>query len=309
MTGRLPSLRALQAFEAAARCRSVTRAAAELDVTHSAVSHQLRLLEQDLDIKLIARGAGGLRLTSEGAALVPGLSRAFGTMAEAVHNARRTSTEGRIAMSCVPAVLSFWLMPKLKAAAELFPNVRLHISPSNDAADVRSGQADIGIYYGDGRLPDLRVTLLSKIDLFPVCSPSLMNEISLRTPSDLRRHTLLHGDEGAEWNAWALNSKAPDPANCRQYFFEDARLAIEAALFGNGVALGDTVTTRHLLRSGRLVSPFNLAVPAENAFYLVCRQDVRSASLVAAFHNWISSAARETVSTEPPLWPGLPGMR
>jgi LysR family glycine cleavage system transcriptional activator len=182
----------------------------------------------------------------------------------------------------------------LKSFADQFPKVRLRVSPSNDTTDLHSRTTDICIRYGDGNWRDLSVRLLSPLSLFPVCSPALSNDRPLRHVSDLADHVILHGDEGREWNSWLAGCDALYLNRSRHHYLSDAHLAIESAMFGNGIALGDTITTSHLLETGRLVMPLNFAIPATHSFFVICRNDVKSNPLVQAFTDWLYSIIERT---------------
>lgn len=279
----------------------MTEAARELHVTHSAVSHQIRALESTLGVKLFFRDAGRLHLTPEGAAFLPSISKAFDTIAEASARVRHPSTEGDLSISCVPGLLSFWLVPNLREFIEQFPGVRLRVAPSNDITSVHSRAFDICIRYGDGNWSGLSANLLSTLSLFPVCSPSLVNDRPLRDIPDLINHVLLHGDEGREWQSWLTACDAQYLSRCRHHFLSDAHLAVEASTFGGGIALGDTITTSHLLETGRLVMPFDMAIPAAHSFYVICRNEVKSTPLVRAFTDWLYSLIERTDNRSSPV--------
>ena len=143
MTGRLPPLNPLRAFEATARSGSVSAAARELNVTHGAVSHQIKALEESLNVSLFERGGKRLKLTSEGALLLPAVTQAFGEIAAATAQMKRPATSGELSITCVPALLSFWIVPRLNTFTEQFPGVRLKIFASNDPAQLHR------LYLGD----------------------------------------------------------------------------------------------------------------------------------------------------------------
>lgn len=294
MAPRLPPLNPLRAFEATARHLSVTKAANELYVTHSAISHQIRALETTLDVKLFHREGTRLRLSAQGSALLPSISRAFETIAEATNRLRRTTMEGDLTISCVPALLSFWLLPRIATFSAQFPGIRLRVSSSNNPADVHSTAVDLCIHYGDGSWSGVWVRELKTIDLFPVCSPALMESCDFRDVHDLSQHVILHGDGGREWSRWFAASGATNVlASARQHFLSDAHLAITAAMYGNGIALGDTVTVREPLASGRLVVPLDVTVPATDAFFLICRNEIKPTPLVQAFIDWVDADLSE----------------
>ncbi len=294
MSKRLPPLNPLRAFEAAARHLSVSRAAEELNVTHGAVSHQIKSLETTLNLSLFIRDGNRLRLSPEGAALLPPVSGAFDMIAEAMARLTRPVTEGYLVVSCVPALLSFWLIPRLDKFSEQFPGIRLKCLPSNDASLIYSPEVDVCIRYGDGNWSDCWVSLLSPLKLFPVCSPTLRGGRPPRTVSGLSDHVLLHADDGQEWHSWLAAADAIHLARGRHHYMTDAYLAIEAAVHGNGVALGDTVTASLALETGRLIMPFELQVAAANSFYVAGRNEIRSAPIARAFVDWLYAEIAET---------------
>ena len=293
MSARLPPLNPLRAFEAAARHGSVTRAAQELNVTHGAISHQIRSLEAALKVSLMERGARRVRLTPHGAALLPTLSTAFEEIAAATARMTRPTTGGDLVVSCVPALLSLWLIPRLGRFSEQFPGIRLRVLGSNDPADVFDPDIDVCIRYGQGKWNDCWVREWAEIELFPVASPTLLNSRPLRSVKDLADHVILHADSGREWQTWQTAARALELGRGPHHFMGDARLVMDAALAGNGVALGDNMTASRLLASGSLVAPFDLAVPALDHFYVACRNEVKAAPVVGVFIDWLFAARDE----------------
>jgi LysR family glycine cleavage system transcriptional activator len=297
---RLPPLNPLRAFEATARHQSVSKAASELNVTHSAVSHQIRALEESLHVRLFQRQGTRLRLSPQGAVLLPSVSAAFENIAEVTARLTRPSMEGELVVSCVPALLSFWLVPRIGSFTDQFPGVRLRLSSSNGSAEVYSPHVDLCIRYGDGSWTDRFVQQLATLQLFPVCSPALINTRPLRDIRDIAQHVILHGDTGREWNRWLAASGATDMlARARQHYLSDAHLAMEAAIHGHGVALGDTITIDQPLAAGRLIVPIDLAVPAIDAFYVVCRNEVKATPIVRAFIEWLEAGIAQARLARP----------
>lgn len=288
MSGRLPPLNPLKAFEAAARLGSVSAAARELRVTHGAVSHQLKALEESLETVLFDRSGKRLKLTSAGALLLPAVTQAFGGIAAATAQMKRPATSGTLSITCVPALLSFWIVPRLPSFTERFPDVTLRLVASNDPANLHARDVDVSILYGDGNWPDAWIRLWSNLQLFPIASPTLLNSRPLRSVRDLEDHVLLHGDgDGREWNTWLAAADAADLPRRRQHFMGDARFSTEAALHGQGIALGDTITAAKLIADGALLVPFDLGVPANDAFYIACRNEMRAAPIVRVFIDWL----------------------
>ena len=299
MSSRLPPLNPLRAFEATARRGSVSAAARELNVTHGAVSHQITALEESRGVALFERGGKRLKLTPQAALLLPVVSQAFGDIAAATALMKRPATSGELTITCVPALLSFWLIPRLNRFTEQYPDVRLTLIAANDPARLHAPEVDVCILYGDGNWADCWARLWSNLQLFPIASPTLINSRPLRSIRDLGDHTLLHGDDGREWNTWLAAADAGDLSRGQQYFMSDARLSTEAALHGQGIALGDPITAGNLIARGELIVPFDLTVPANDAFYVACRPALRAAPIVKVFIDWLFASLEADSLPEP----------
>ena len=293
MSKRLPPLNPLRAFEATARLGSLTKAASELNVTHGAISHQIRALEHSLKVRLFERVGQRLNLTPQGAELLPAVSNAFDGIAAATARMTRPTSSGSLSISCVPALLSLWLIPRLRNFTARFPDIKLRLVASNDPQDVRLPNVDICVHYGDANWSDCWFKKWSDLELFPVVSPTLINNRPIRTVRDIADHVMLHGDDGREWHTWLAAADALDLQRGQQHMFSDARLSTEAAVHGHGVALGDSVTASGLLAKGQLVTPFSLSVPAVHSFYVACRNEVRSAPVAQVFIDWLFAARDE----------------
>lgn len=302
MAKRLPPLNPLRAFEATARHGSLTKAAGELNVTHGAISHQIRALELSLKVSLFDRAGQRLKLTPQGAELLPAVSTAFDGIAAATARMERPTSSGALSIRCVAAVLSFWLIPRLSGFTAQFPDISLTLGAANDPRNIHASEVDVCILYGDGSWTDCWLKHWTDFELFPVASPTLINSRPIRTIRDLSDHVMLHGDNGREWHTWLAEADALDLARGQQYHFSDAQLAIEAAVHGHGVALGDTMTASNLLARGQLVAPFNLSVPAVDAFYVACRNDLKAMPIVRVFIDWLfSQHGDETGRAEAPV--------
>lgn len=299
MANRLPPLNPLRAFEAAARRGSISAAARELNVTHGAISHQIKSLEETLKTTLFERGGKRLKLTPQGALLLPAVSQAFDGIAAATALLDRPSTSGNLRISCVPALMALWLVPRMGSFTERYPEISLTLTSSNDADLIYSPEIDIAILYGAGGWRDCWTRLWSTFDLFPVVSPTLLNTRPLRSVRDLQDHVLLHGDDGREWRSWLAAADQLDMPHPREHFMGDARLSTEAARHGQGVALGDSITASSLIAAGELIIPFDLAVPAADAFYVAARNEVRGAPIAKVFIDWLF----DTIETERAVQP------
>ncbi|MGE0284049.1 MAG: LysR substrate-binding domain-containing protein [Rhizobiaceae bacterium] len=290
MPSRLPPLNPLRAFEATARRGSVSAAARELNVTHGAISHQIRALEQSLNVTLFERGGKWLKLTPQGALLMPVVSNAFSEIAAVKVAMTRPATSGELKLTCVPALVSLWLIPRLHEFTDQYPDVRLTLIASNDPAGIYAPEIDLCVLYGHGKWQNCWSRLWSRIELFPVVSPTLMNRRPVRSVRDLRDHVLLHSDDGAEWNTWLAAADASSLPRGRQYVLSDAHLSTEAAIHSQGVALGDSITSARMIARGELVAPFDLTVPANDAFYVACRNEVHATPIVRVFIDWLYAA-------------------
>jgi LysR family glycine cleavage system transcriptional activator len=289
---RLPPLNALRAFDAIARHLTVVKAADELSVTPSAVSHQLRTLEDTLGVQLFTRNKNYLKLTSHGEALLPSVRAAFQMIASAAARLGDAVMVGDLVAS-VPVGLSSRLLTRhIGEFLTAHPDVRFKLIASNDDKEVYSPSVDVCIRYGTGIWPDRQVRLLSPVTIFPLCSPALINgPQGVRTLDDLKHHLLLCEDGGAEWTRWLLAAGARTDG-FRMTEMGNAHIAIEAALHGQGVALGDSLLVGDDLAEGRLVRLFEQSVPAKHAYYMVCRHEVCESPLVAGFTDWMLSKVR-----------------
>ena len=239
MAVRLPSLNGLRAFEAAARHLSFARAAAELGVTRTAVSHQIRRLEEQLDVRLFVRQPEGLALSNEGRAYLSDVRAAFGKLRVATRPQARPRSV--VTVSTTPTLAAKWLVPRLPAFNATFPDIEVRIGATMPLVDLARERIDVAIRYGCGHWPGLRCDRLAMTDaFFPVCSPTLMRgRVPLRTPSDLAAHTLLYVEhERYEWRLWLDAAGAEGHVAARGLSFDVAYLALQAAIDGAGVALG-----------------------------------------------------------------------
>ncbi len=293
MSRGLPPLRALRAFEAAARHLSFTKAGAELFVTQAAVSHQIRALEEDLGVRLFRRMNRRLMLTEEGQRYLPAVSRAFDLLREATTALRAHDIPGPLTVSVLPSFAARWLVPRLGRFFARHPDIDLRIDPSVAICDFAQGDVDVGIRYGRGDYPGLRADRLLDEDIFPVCSPLLKaGPPGLHRPEDLRHHTLLHDDSHADWRTWLLAAGVDGVDPERGTIFTDSSMLIQAAIAGQGVALARGVLVADALAAGRLVRPFRLSLPAEFAYYFVYPERVAAHPKVRAFRDWLLEEAQ-----------------
>src|SRR3954447_9151931 len=296
MATRLPSLNGLRAFEAAARHLSFTLAASELNVTQTAISHQIRRLEEELGIRLFDRKNRTLVLTPEARDYLPGIRAAFNDLRLATDRLLRTDSDNVLTISTLASLAAKWLLPRLSGFQEAHPEIDVRITTSTTLVDFRSGDVDAAIRYGRGHWAGLRSDWLMADELFPVCSPALLRgDKPLRCPEDLKSHMLLHTSNANsdDWRLWLTAAGQPaDIARQPGITFDMIFMTIQAAIDGIGVAMGRTSYVQDDIAKGRLVVPFKIALPADAGFYLVAPEGRREAPKLAAFREWIVAATR-----------------
>jgi len=295
MTARLPSLNGLRAFEAAARHLSFTVAASELNVTQTAISHQIRRLEEELGIRLFIRQNRALALTPEAKEYLPGVRAAFNDLRLATDRLLRRDDDHVLTVSTLASLAAKWLLPKLSAFQEAHPGIDVRITTSTSLIDFKSGNVDAAIRYGRGHWPGLRADWLMADQLFPVCSPALLaGKKPLRRPEDLADHVLLHsspGNDDDDWRLWL--TAAGLPTNLSKHpgvTFDLAFMTLQAAIDGIGVAIGRTSYVEADIAKGRLVVPFKMTLPADAGFYLVSPETKADPPKLAAFRQWLKAS-------------------
>ncbi len=285
---RLPSLNALRAFEAAARHGSLSQAAAELHVTHSAVSHQIKALEAELGVPLFRRVGRGVAANAAGQQLEAALSDAFARIGRAVLQARQGDRAGVLTVSVEPSFAVRWLVLRLGRFRAAHPDIDLRLAATSELADFSREDVDAAIRHGRGSWPGLEAERLMAAPVFPVCSPSLLaTGPPLLQPADLRHHTLLHeGDEGY-WREWLMAAGAGEVEVGRGPRFDDGHLTLAAAGAGQGVALTDDALAAAELAEGRLVRLFVTEIGTDKAYWLVHPQAAAARPKVSAFRTWL----------------------
>ena len=296
MTRRLPSLNALRAFEAAARHLSFTKAAEELHVTQAAISHQVKTLEEQLGLPLFRRLNRRLLLTDAGQTYVTSLTQAFDGIAEATERATAGWGSGSLRISTLPSMAAKWLLPRLARFRARHPEIDVFVSASHGLADFRRDDLHLAIRYGQGTYLGLESVLLMDDEIFVVCSPQLLAEgPPLRTPADLKHHTLLHDTsveagrrDGRGWLT-QVGETGVDPD--RGPGFSDANLILEAVMAGEGVSLTRRSLAAADLAAGRLVIPFGPIRQAPNRYYIVYPKGTGETPKVRKFADWLHEEA------------------
>lgn len=318
MAIRLPPLNGLRAFEAAARHLSFQKAAEELHVTPAAISHQVKGLEEHLGVQLFRRGNRALELTDAARLCLPKLQEGFDCLREAVERLLSEKDTTTLEVRVAPSLAAKWLMPRLHRFISAHPDIDVRIAADSQLIDVSerssagkehgtpAGDADLCIRFGAGHYFGYRVDKLFDVSLLPMCSPKLLEgEHPLRTPDDLRHHTLLHDDvvyfdRGASnWEVWLEAADVKNVDAARGAHFNHTALALEAAADGSGVVLATPVVAAADLASGRLVRPFALSLPSDFAYYAISPETRADAPAVARFREWLFEEANVNRGDEP----------
>ena len=291
MTVHLPSLNGLRAFEASARLLSFTLAAAELNVTQAAISHQIKRLEEQLNVQLFVRQNRALLLTRAAQDYLPAVRAAFEDLRRATERLVRPERQRVLTVSTIPSLAAKWLVPRLINFQEAYPDIEVRISTSMREVDLRGEGIDLAIRHGKGDWPGLRADWLMDEDWFPVCSPALLaGNRPLRRPADLADHTLIHVEHYKQaWSLWLAAAGAPaEIAERRGLTFDLIMVALQAAIDGVGVALAGTSFVEVDIAAGRLVAPFDMALPhKEGGFYVVAPEETADQPAITLFRAWL----------------------
>ena len=297
----LPSLNGLRAFEAAARHMSFTRAADELNVTQTAISHQIRRLEEQLGIPLFVRHNRALALTREAQDYLPSVRSAFEDLRRATDRLRRPENGGLLTVSTTASLATKWLVSRVAAFQDANPGIEIRITTSAHLVDFQREAVDMAVRYGRGAWPGLRADWLMAEDIFPVCSPALAGAAGkLRRPSDLAHHTLLHTTVSREdWQLWLTAAGLPvSIAKRRGLMFDQGFMAVQAAMEGLGVALGRTHLVEADIAAGRLVAPFDMVLPENAGYYVVTPEAAADAPKIARFRDWLIASAKPSAPAQ-----------
>ncbi|NOT40247.1 MAG: transcriptional regulator GcvA [Alphaproteobacteria bacterium] len=295
MQRRLPPLNSLRAFESAARLLSFTKAADELAVTQSAVSHQVKTLEDWAGLPLFRRDGRAVALTEAAAKFLPAVTQALDQLALAGRKLQAVDPgQGWLTVAVMPSFAGKWLVPRLAAFRAMHPNIDVWLASFEAQTGALGPDVDIAIRYGREDWAGLtRIKILGE-ELFPVCAPAMAAQ--LKDPTDLARVTLLHDELREDWVMWLRTAGVPTVDSTRGPGFDDSGLLIQAAIEGLGVALGRSVLVKGDLDAGRLVRPFATSLKSESAYYLVYPPELENAPKIKAFRDWLLATAEQSAA-------------
>lgn len=293
MAAELPSLKGLQAFEAAARYRSVTLASNELNVTPGAVSLQIRELEARLGVQLFFRKPRSIQLTREGERYYGALRTAFRMMREATAELTARSEITVLTLSCTPTFAVQWLMPRLPGFQQQHPHVDVRISVTNRLVDFSRDDVDLAVRHGFGRYEGLESIRFIDDSTLPVCSPQFLEKYgSLQEASDLKSVPLLHDENRNEWRRWLEAAGASDVDASGGTVFIDSNGALDAAKAGHGIALTRRSLVSRELAEGALIAPFGKDMASTLAYFLVYPRRMLDNPDLVTLIEWMLSQAR-----------------
>jgi putative choline sulfate-utilization transcription factor len=286
-------MQTLSAFESAARLASFTAAARELGSTQPAVSQRIVQLEEDLGAPLFDRGHRGVTLTPEGALLYEAVRSGLDTIREATSDIRARRATGALTILTDAGFATYWLMPRLARLKASMPGVNVKIVTSQLGYDPHRDHADIAIAFGDGHWPPCTSTRLFAEAVTPICSPAFRDlHASVSVAADLAALPLLHvqptdPERWLAWNTWFAAQGLQAPEDSQGMMFNSYSLVVQAALMGQGVALGWTPLTDELIASGLLVRLLDTPVTTERGYYLVCPPARPAPAAVPLFRRWV----------------------
>jgi LysR family transcriptional regulator, glycine cleavage system transcriptional activator len=288
MARHLPPLTTLPAFDAAARHLSFTKAAAELHVTHGAISRAIRNLEEHLGTRLFDRATRSVELTPAGDAYAAAISTALDHIGAATLIATASRSAGVLNVSTSDGFAGRWLVPRLHRFHREHRDIDVRLSTSGELTDFIRDGIDVAIRYGAGGYEGVVSEVLAEEDVTPVCSPELLKgKHPLRSPRDLRHHRLIHDNFRINWATWLERAGLSNLDPARGLTFESAAFAVEAAVQGEGVLLGRSALVSADLAAGRLVRPFELALKSRWKYYVVYPEGAQHQRKVTAFRDWL----------------------
>jgi LysR family glycine cleavage system transcriptional activator len=289
---RLPPLNALRAFEAAARLESISRAADEIHVTHGAISHQVKALEDFLGVPLLMRKGRGVTTTAAGKRLAERAGVAFDQIAQAATAIARYDDPGRLTISTLPSLAARWLMPRIGTFMEAHPEYDVSVQTGRELVDFNRDDIDVAIRFGRGNWPDVHLEHLMADEYFPVCSPRLNRGVLPKKPAELAKFRLLRSDSEM-WLPW-FEAAGPDwPEPTKVTVIDDSSTLLLAAASGQGIALARKSLVASDLAAGTLVKLFKVVVPANGALWIVWPPHADKSAKIRAFREWAKTEARK----------------
>lgn len=305
-------LATLRTFEAAARHQSLAKAAFELSLTDSAVSHQLRRLEEALGVALFEKAGRGVALTDAGRVFARSVGTALRDIARTAHSlADAGEVGGRLTIACPPMFAGKWLAKNLAGFCTDHPGIECHIRLFDNERVAEASDADLGILFGTGSWPGKWSALLEMVAIAPACSPLLFQRAgrTLTRPSDLTDVILLHQDDGTEWRRWlAAEGEHVFERYRRHLYCSDLGIAIDLAAEGVGMVLVSDTLAASYIGEGTLLRPFAATIQATGGWYVLCDGYRLERSAVRLFLHWLLGRFGQMLSLTPTAQAGEDGL-
>lgn len=311
MPQRPPPTPMLQAFVCAAQTGSFARAATELNLTASAISHQISGLEEWWDVQLFERHSRGVKLTAAGEALLPVIHSFFTNLDEVLHSLN-PGNSSPLHLYCTSSLCSAWLIPRMHASqSDACLNLDLVLTNADlSATNLDATQYDVAIVMGYGHYPGQHVERLMRDAVFPVCSPEFRRRNGDISLMDIARYPLIHRVDDPlcpGWESWFAFQDLPAPTYHQGPRFPDSSLAISLAVKGGGIALGRTALVYDLLEEGSLVALSGAAMISPATYYIICKEGRQTEPDIARLMDWIKAQAADFVEAVTLQYPALCG--
>ncbi|MEA2778881.1 MAG: LysR family transcriptional regulator, glycine cleavage system transcriptional activator [Rhodospirillaceae bacterium] len=299
MARRIPPFAALRAFEAAARHGNLRRAGEELSLSVSAVSHQIKSLEDFLGVALFLRDNSKMSLTPDGRDYVVDLTQSLDLIANSTARIEKHRQAGQLTINLFHSLAALWLLPRLQTYRRLEPNVDVRVMTTMEAIDFRTGSIDIAIRYATAAPADCRADVLFGEEAFPVCSPAYLEQIGgVPSDGDFSGWTLV-GCSGVprEWEEWFESSGFTGKRPLHRVDFDSRSLALDAAADGLGIVMGRTPFVDRALASGRLIRPFGQRVTTGYFYFLAVPERSLRIQAVTSFRKWLIEEAKQAANS------------
>ncbi|KJZ46813.1 MULTISPECIES: LysR substrate-binding domain-containing protein [Pseudomonas] len=295
---RFPSMTALRALDAVARTGSVSVAARELNLTRSAISHQISKLEECVGFALTERIGRGIGLTYQGERYAREVHGILLNLLDAGQLIDDQEISGRLCVSCAPGFATYWLCHHIGAFLRQYPQVQLQLISPRTPDDTNNPNVDLFIAYGIGDWPEMNVEEIVALRFFPVCSPRLINALGgLKNPQELSTYPLLHMTDYSDWRIWLTAAGASGVNALSGILFSDAHCAQSACIAGQGIAIGDNLISGDALSKGLLVRPFDIGIDLHRGYYLATDPQKADRAVVQAFSNWVKTQLQSSRQT------------
>jgi len=286
--GRLPPLTSLEGFEAAARLKSFSLAADELNITQSAISHQIRALEAFFDIELFNRVGRSVELTVAGEDFLDCTTKALATIAQGKRRINFFDRPGSVVWGASSAFASKWLLPRYAKLKDYVPDIQPWLFTHEDTYELDSQDVDLAIWYGDGSWSGVTATKLFHDRLTPLYNPNTFNKPqTISGAEDLLECPLLHDERTDDWLSWFHLMEVDAENAVEGPVFSDPGLLLDCAVYGQGIALGSVYLANDLIQTGQLHQPFEHTIESEDAYYLIHSDRHTLRPSVAAAKEWL----------------------